>query len=164
MNTFLSKLYKLSNPRSCDSEFRIFFLNHKFWALESTYSFMLKYSEITGRIFVYFSDQRPQKMLRNLLLLLFLTTCIMMVTSEDVQEEVKKSRNPIDYYTMSWGFWKHHFGIPGVRPMFLKPKLHKESKNGFKKINYRPYRRVIFSNYFFRYQKSSKKSDGFFSN
>ena len=97
----LKKIYKLSNAKSCDSEFRIFFLNHKFWALESTYSFMLKYSEITGRIFVYFSDQRPQKMLRNLLLLLFLTTCIMMVTSEDVQEEVKKSRNPIDYYTMS---------------------------------------------------------------
>ena len=67
-------------------------------------------------------------------------------------------------YTMSWWCWKHPFGIPGVRPMFLKPKLHKESKNGFKTINYRPYRMAIFSNYFFRYQKSSKKSDGFTSN
>ena len=66
--------------------------------------------------------------------------------------------------TMSWGFWKHHFGIPGVRPMFLKPKLHKESKNGFKTISCRRYRIVIFSNYFFRHQKSSKKWDGFTSN
>ena len=41
-------------------------------------------------------------------------------------------------YTTSWGCWKHLFGIPGVRPMFLKPKLHKESKNGFKTINSSP--------------------------
>ena len=27
---------------------------------------------------------------------------------------------------------------PGCRPPFLKPKLHKKSKNGFKKTNYRP--------------------------
>ena len=59
-----------------------------------------------------------------------------------------KNLSEFSIVTMSWGFWKHHFGIPGVRPMFSKPKLHKESKNGFKKINYRPYRRVIFSNYF----------------
>ena len=26
--------------------------------------------------------------------------------------------------TTSWGCWKHPFGIPGVRLMFLKPKLH----------------------------------------
>ena len=58
--------------------------------------------------------------------------------------------------TMSWGCWKHPFGIPGVRPMFLKPKLHEESKNGFKTINSRCYRMGIFSNYFFRHQKSSK--------
>ena len=73
----------------------------------------------------------------------------------------------IDFWTVdttSWGCWKHHFGIPGVTPIFLKPKLHKKSKNGFKTINYRPYRIVIFSNYFFRYQKSSKKLDGFTSN
>ena len=60
-------------------------------------------------------------------------------------------------YTMSWGFWKHLFGIPGVRPVFLKPKLHKKSKNRFKTINYRRYQMVIFSNYFFSYQKSSRK-------
>ena len=38
--------------------------------------------------------------------------------------------SPGSIFTMSWGCWKHAFGIPGVRPMFLKPKLHKESKNG----------------------------------
>ena len=40
--------------------------------------------------------------------------------------------------TTSWGCWKHVFGIPGVRPMFLKADLHKESKNGFKTTSYRP--------------------------
>ena len=59
--------------------------------------------------------------------------------------------------TMSWGCWKHAFGIPGVRPMFLEPKLHKKFKNGFKTISYRRYRMVVFSNYFFWHQKSSKK-------
>ena len=39
-----------------------------------------------------------------------------------------------DKFTKSWGCWKHPFGIPGVRPMFLKPKLHKESKNMLKTI------------------------------
>jgi hypothetical protein len=29
---FPQKIYKLTNSRSWDSEFRIFFLNHKFWA------------------------------------------------------------------------------------------------------------------------------------
>ena len=67
-------------------------------------------------------------------------------------------------FNMSWGCWKHHFGIPGVRPIFLKPEWSKESKNGFKTINFRPYRIVIFSNYFFRYQISLKKLDGFTSN
>ena len=50
---------------------------------------------------------------------------------------------------MSWGCWKHAFGIPGVRPMFLKPKLYKESKNGFKKINYRPPCKWFFQITFF---------------
>ena len=51
--------------------------------------------------------------------------------------------------TTSWGCWKHAFGIPGVRPMFLKPKLYKESKNGFKKINYRPPCKWFFQITFF---------------
>ena len=62
-------------------------------------------------------------------------------------------------YTTSWGCWKHLFGIPGVRLMFLKPKLHKESKNGFKTINYRPYPVMIFSKNCFKSKKSSKKLD-----
>ena len=67
-------------------------------------------------------------------------------------------------YTTSWGYWKHPFGIPGVRSMFLKPKLHKESKNGFKTINYRCSPVMFFSKNFFWHQKSSEKSDGFTSN
>jgi hypothetical protein len=51
---------------------------------------------------------------------------------------------------------------PGCRPPFLKPKFHKESKNGFKPINYRPPLLVIFSKNYFRKQKSSKKMDVFF--
>ena len=62
-----------------------------------------------------------------------------------------------DKYTTSWGCWKHPFGIPGVRPMFLKPKLHKESKNGFKTINYRRYPVMIFSKNCFRSKKIIKK-------
>ena len=58
---------------------------------------------------------------------------------------------------MSWGCWKHPFGIPGVRPMFLKPKLHKESKNGFKTINYRPSPVMIFSKNCFWGKKIIKK-------
>ena len=50
-----------------------------------------------------------------------------------------------DYFTELWGCWKPPFGIPGVRPTILKPKLHKESKNGFKTINYRRYPVMIFS-------------------
>jgi hypothetical protein len=52
--------------------------------------------------------------------------------------------------TTSWGCWKHPFRIPGVRPMFLKPKLHKESKNGFKTISCRRYPVMIFSKNCFR--------------
>ena len=47
--------------------------------------------------------------------------------------------------TMSWELWKHPDPVPGVRPMFFKPKLYKESKNGFKTINYRPSPVMFFS-------------------
>ncbi len=60
--------------------------------------------------------------------------------------------------TTSWGCWKHPFGIPGVRPMFLKPKLHKESKNGFKTINYRPPSTTFFFKKLFLEQKNHQKS------
>ena len=97
-----------------------------------------------------------------------LTACILCTSVNRFLEvkSMKLARLPQYIYssTTSWGLWKHHFGIPGVRPMFLKPKLHKESKNGFKTINYRPSLLVIFSNYFFRHQKSSKKWNGFTSN
>ena len=43
--------------------------------------------------------------------------------------------------------------------MFLKPKLHKESKNRFKTISCRPYPVMFFSKKHFRHQKSSKKLD-----
>ena len=43
--------------------------------------------------------------------------------------------------------------------MFLKPKFHKESKNGFKTINYQRYPVMIFSKNLFRSKKSSKKLD-----
>ena len=59
--------------------------------------------------------------------------------------------------TTSWGCWKHVFGIPGVRPMFLKAELHKESKNGFKTINYRPALTTFFSKNCFRSKKIIKK-------
>ena len=59
--------------------------------------------------------------------------------------------------TTSWGCWKHSFGIPGVRPIFLKPKLHKESKNGFKKINYWHSPVMIFSKSCFWSNKIIKK-------
>ena len=58
--------------------------------------------------------------------------------------------------TASWGLWKHSNPVPGGRPRFFKPEWPKESKNGFKTISCCPYRKVIFSNYFFKYQKSSK--------
>ena len=43
--------------------------------------------------------------------------------------------------------------------MFLRPKCHKESKNGFKTISFRPYPTVFFSKNCFRYKKLSKKLD-----
>ena len=66
--------------------------------------------------------------------------------------------------TMSWELWKHPDLVPGGRPIFFKPEWPKESKNGFKTISYRRYRMGIFSNYFFRRQKTSKKLDGITSN
>ena len=62
----------------------------------------------------------------------------------------------IAVYTTSWGCWKHPFGIPGVRSMILKSKLHKESKNRFKTINYRCYPVMIFSKNCFRSKKIIK--------
>ena len=59
--------------------------------------------------------------------------------------------------TTSWGCWKHVFGIPGARPMFLKAEFHKESKNGFKTINFRRYPVMIFSKNCFRSKKIIKK-------
>ena len=59
--------------------------------------------------------------------------------------------------TTSWGCWKHLFGTPGVRPMFLKPKFHKESKNGFKTITYRCYPVMIFSKNWFWSKKLIKQ-------
>ena len=41
------------------------------------------------------------------------------------------------FFTTSWGPGKHSMSPPGCRPLFLKPKCHKESKNGFKQINFR---------------------------
>ena len=67
--------------------------------------------------------------------------------------------NLITIYTTSWGCWKHVFGIPGVRPMFLKAELHKESKNGFKTINSSPPLVMIFSKNRFGSKKLSKKLD-----
>ena len=65
------------------------------------------------------------------------------------------------FYTMSWELWKHADPVPGVRPIFLKPKLHKESKNGFKTINYRPSPVMIFSKNCFRRKKIIKKIECF---
>ena len=61
------------------------------------------------------------------------------------------------HITTFWGCWKHSFWIPGARPMFLKPNLHKKSKNGFKTISCRPYPVMIFSKNCFWCKKSSKK-------
>ena len=81
---------------------------------------------------------------------------IWSIPGYNMNERIKRNNN-----TTSWGCWKHPFEIPGVRPMFLKPKLHKESKNGFKTINYRPPSVMFFSKNYFRHQKSLKKLDGF---
>ena len=61
--------------------------------------------------------------------------------------------------TTSWGPGKHSMLPSWCRPLFLKPKCHKKSKNGFKPINFRSPLLVIFSNYLFWYQKLSKKFD-----
>ena len=53
--------------------------------------------------------------------------------------------------------WKTFNVPPGCRPLFLKPKCHRKSKNGFEPINFRSPLQVIFSNYFFWCQKLSKK-------
>ena len=60
--------------------------------------------------------------------------------------------------TTSWGCWKHPLWIPGVRPMFLKPKLHKQSKNGFKTISCRRYPLMIFSKNCFSVQNNHQKN------
>ena len=49
------------------------------------------------------------------------------------------------FFHCVWGCWKHPFGIPGARPMFLKLELHKESKYGFKTINCHCYPVLFFS-------------------
>ena len=58
---------------------------------------------------------------------------------------------------MSWGPGNHSKLTPGSRPMFLKAKLHKESRNGFKTINYRRYPVMIFSKNWFSAQKIIEK-------
>ena len=63
------------------------------------------------------------------------------------------------YVTMSWGPGNHSKLTPGSRPMFLKVKLHKESRNGFKTINNRCYPVMIFSKNWFLAQKIIKKLD-----
>ena len=65
--------------------------------------------------------------------------------------------NCVRFFTTSWGYWEHAFWIPGARPMFLKPKLHEESKNGFKTISCRPYPVMIFSKNCFWCKKIIKK-------
>ena len=39
---------------------------------------------------------------------------------------------------MGWGPGNHARSTPGVIPLFLDPKLHKEMYFGVKTINYRP--------------------------
>ena len=48
---------------------------------------------------------------------------------------------------------------PRCQTFFFKPKLNKESKNGFKTISCRPYPVMIFSKNCFFSKKSSKKLD-----
>ena len=63
----------------------------------------------------------------------------------------------VSNYTTSWGCWKHPLWIPGVRPMFLRPKLLKQSKNGFKTICCRRYPLMIFSKNCFSVQNNHQK-------
>ena len=60
-------------------------------------------------------------------------------------------------FTTSWELWKHPDPAPGGRPIFFKPEWPKESKNGFKTINYRPYPLVFFSKNCFWRKKIIKK-------
>ena len=62
-------------------------------------------------------------------------------------------------FTAFWGPGNHSKLTPGGRPMFLKPRLHKESKNGFKTIHCCPYPVLIFSENYFFANMSSKKLD-----
>ena len=59
----------------------------------------------------------------------------------------------VSIITASWELWKHPDPAPGGRPMFFKAKLPKESKNGFKTINYRCYPVMIFSKNCFQSKK-----------
>ena len=61
--------------------------------------------------------------------------------------------------TMSWWPENHSMSSPGCRPPILKPKLYKESKNGFKPINYCSPLLVIFSKNYFQHKKIVKKWD-----
>ena len=79
-----------------------------------------------------------------------------------VKHKIKHNQTKLFWFpfctnTTSWGCWKHPFGIPGARPIFLKPKLHKECKNEFKTINYRRYQLMMFSKNCFRSKKIIKK-------
>jgi hypothetical protein len=58
---------------------------------------------------------------------------------------------------MSWGPGNHSKLTPGTRPTFLKAKFHKESRNGFKTINYRRYPVMIFKKTRFSTQKILEK-------
>ena len=60
--------------------------------------------------------------------------------------------------TTSWELWKHSNPVPGVRPVFLKPKFHKKSKNRSKAISVRRSWMSIFSNYFFLVPKKIEKN------
>ena len=61
-------------------------------------------------------------------------------------------------YHCVWGPGNHSMLPPGCRPPILKPKLYKESKNGFKPINYcSPLISDFFQKTVFGTKKSSKK-------
>ena len=93
--------------------------------------------------------------------------CILLICTRfwsnmimSIQPHLHKRRAKIRA-TMSWSHWKQSDPVPGVRPMFFKPKLHKESKTGFKTIIYRPSPVMIFSKNCFRSKKSSNKCGRF---
>ena len=76
------------------------------------------------------------------------------IHGKNIMHQVLEILGGMYIYTTSWGPANHKMSPPGCRPPFLKPKFHKESKNGFKPINYRPPLLVIFSKNYFRLQKS----------